>query len=496
MRLPLALLLLAACTGSDDKPADTDADDTAADTDTVDTDDTDTDTDTDTDVDPGAPSAPVVAITPAAPPAGVDFAVVVVTPSEDPEGDLVGYRYAWTEDGAARADLVGENVSGAETADGETWTVTVTPTDGVLDGPPGVATVTIGNTAPSAFGVTFSPAAPVDDEDIVLVLDPAPVDPDGDALTTSVTWYEDGSLNTVHQDKTTIEARYVSGGEVFRAVVSVTDGYNAAVVAEGTVTVANNPPEITSVVLSTESPADNDDIEVTARGTDEDGATVSFSYQWFRNGVAATDVGDTAIVPASATEVGDEWYVVVTGSDGSDTVSEDSNVATVIPFVGAMYTSTFTARISPDGTTGTGSWAYDYLSYGGRYGTNVCELEWTVALTDNPRACPDCTYTFDATYTYDAAASTTTTAGSTCTSFAADGTGSVTYGGRRADFTMTARDRSYYMYESMYITGSGTRSYSGAYSSSYYAYGVESETDTAGYTTITATDYARRYTYY
>lgn len=488
MRLPL-LLLLAACTGTDDKPADTDTDsDTAVDTDT----DLPAD-DTGTPVDPHAPTTPEIVLVPAAPPAGVDFAVVIVTESTDPDGDPVTYRYGWTENGAARADLTGAGIPGAETLDGEVWAVTVTPNDGALDGTPATATLTVGNAAPSAFGVTFTPTAPVDGDDITIVLDPPAIDPDGDPLTTSVTWYEDSSLNTVHTDKTTIEGRYVSGGEVFRAIVSITDGYHEPVVAEGTVTVANNPPEIASVRLDPSSPADDDDLTVIATATDPDGSTVTLSYKWYRDGVEVPELTDLDTVPAAATEVGQTWYVDVTASDGTDSVTGPSDSVTVIPFEGYAYTRALTARIAPGGATGTATWAYDILSYGGRRGTNECELQWSVDLADDPRSCPACEYSFDATYTYDTAVSVVTT-GTTCTDLATDGRGALTYEDSRASFYLSFYGSSYYTYSYLSFSGSNTVSYSGYGYDYYKTYSVSQETDTAGYTTLTA--YQRDYRYY
>lgn len=484
--LPL-LLLLAACTGPDDKSADT-----AGDSDTdADTDGTDTDTGI---ADPHAPSSPEVAIAPSAPPVGVGFSVVILTPSTDPDGDRVSYRYAWTENGSPRADLVGDAIAGTETADGEVWAVTVTPTDGTFDGPPATATATIGgNSPPSAFGVTFTPTLPLDGEDFSIVLDPPAVDPDGDPLTVSVTWYEDESHNTVHTNKTTIEGRYVNGGEVYRAIVSVTDGYHEPVVAEGTVQVANNPPELDPVRIDPESPADAEDIVVTASAEDPDGGDVTLSYVWYRDGVEATDVGNTDTVPADATQADEEWYVVVTASDGADAVSATSDSVTVIPFNGVVYAQSFTARISPDGTTAQGRWAYELLSHGEREGDNLCSLEWDVALTQNTTMCPGCEYAFDTTFTYDAAASVVE-AGRNCESLAADGDGALTYNSRRPLFSLAFYSEGYYG-TTMTVEGTGTETYSSPYYYSYTNFAFTEETDTAGYTTLTAFESRRQYYY-
>ena len=87
------------------------------------------------------PSAPVVAIEPSRPRDGEALSCVVTTPSEDPDGDPVTYRYEWTVDGAARGS---EATLGAEhTAEGETVTCTVTPEAGGLDGDPALDAVDV-----------------------------------------------------------------------------------------------------------------------------------------------------------------------------------------------------------------------------------------------------------------------------------------------------------------------------------------------------------------
>jgi hypothetical protein len=492
---PISLLLaLAACTSTADKPDDTDTD-----TDTVDTDSAADDTGPDTDA-AHAPSAPVIALSPTAPPAGVDLTVVIVTPSVDPDGDDVSYRYAWTEAGAARPDLTGDTVPGTETTDGEVWTVTVTPTDGTLDGPSADASVTIGNTAPTAPGLSFDPAAPEDHDTLTLVFDPPATDPDGDPLTTSITWYEDDSLNTVFTDATTVDGRYVGGGETFRAVVSVTDGYHDPVVTEASVTVANTPPTLDHPHIEPTSPADDDDLVVTGINADDaDGNDLALTYVWYRDGVEATDVGNVDTVPAAATAVDESWSVTVTVSDGTDTATDSADPVTIIPWEGAVYYRTFTARISPDGSTATGSWSLDMVTHGGRYGENDCDLLWQIDAGENARLCPRCDYAFQATYTLDASSVVTT--GSTCTGDAADATGDFTYriGGSAFSATLYVGYSSYYYYyyygyygDSMYFSGTG-HSYYGYYGVYDDYHTVSTSTDTAGYTTLSAYEAEKRY---
>jgi len=70
----------------------------------------------------------------------------------DPEGDPVAYTYAWEVNGNPFG-LVADTLPPAATSQGDEWTCTVTPSDGVLDGPTGSDTVGIG--AESAYGFSL-----------------------------------------------------------------------------------------------------------------------------------------------------------------------------------------------------------------------------------------------------------------------------------------------------------------------------------------------------
>ena len=141
-----------------------------------------------------APSGAALAITPATPGDDDDLTCSIVTEATDPNGDTVTYRYAWMVNGGD-AGVSGQTVSAAQTSGGESWTCTVTPNDGVLDGTAASASVTIaqGNRAPSAPTVSINPAEPTDDDVLTCVIDTESVDPDGDAVTYTYAWSVDGA---------------------------------------------------------------------------------------------------------------------------------------------------------------------------------------------------------------------------------------------------------------------------------------------------------------
>lgn len=475
--LPLALF---AC-DEEPKPVDTaeGGDDTA---------DTATDTDTDTGTN-AAPTAPEIAIAPSAPSDVSDLVVTIVTPATDPDGDTLTYRYAWSVDGGARADLVAETVPASETADGETWTVQVVANDGALDGPAATASVTVGNAPPTAPTIHIEPQSPAPGDDLTLVVDAAAVDPNGDALVQTIQWYVDGSLNGSWDDATSVAGAYVEAGETYLVVVSVTDGLSDAVTAEATVTVGNQAPEIRHLEIDPADPRDGDDLTVVLNARDPDGDALATTYTWYRDGSVATDVGDADTVPAELTTVGEVWEVAVEVSDGTATASDISAAVEIQEMDRVRWATTFSTVIAADGATATGSWTGTVFTSGASYGNNDCDIEWSIDASTDPRACPRCTFSFRADYPL--ASSTMRSAGAICTDWATDANGTFGWDERAQEFDAYAYTSGrYYSEVGMYLYGA-----SGYYSYSYYGYTttrswwITTAEDTAGNTHLEAYQY-------
>ena len=170
-----------------------------------------------------APSGAAIAIEPAAPADADDLRCVIVTEATDPNGDAITYAYAWSKNGAD-AGIAADTVSEALTTGGDTWTCTVTPTDGALSGAPASATVTIaqGNRAPSAPTVSISPAEPTDDDVLTCVIDTESVDPDGDAVTYAYAWSVDGADAGI--TSASVNAALTEVGQQWTCAVNASDG--------------------------------------------------------------------------------------------------------------------------------------------------------------------------------------------------------------------------------------------------------------------------------
>ena len=451
-----------------------------------------------------APTAPVVSISPSAPSDSSTLRAMIDTDATDPDGDHLTYRYEWTQNGTLRTDLTSDYVVGDLTTEGDVWGLNVYATDGTLEGPAGSATATVANLGPTAPVLHIDPAAPVGGDTLTLVFDTSATDPNGDALGQTIVWYENGAHNLSWDGLTTIDGVYVDGGESFRAVVTVTDGVADPVTAEASVTVANTAPEITSVAIDPSDPKDDDDLSCQVKAKDPDGGTLTYTYAWTRDGVAAADVGDNDTVTSDLTTIGEVWTCEVTVSDGFDAVTDISADTTIRGAYGYRTIATVDLDITTDtggDYSGTGTAEWDVYSEGSRYASNDCDIVWSFLATEDTH-CRGCTYSFSADYTYDAGASSVVTG---CSGMPVDSSGTMTFDSRSSLFTAEVSDASYSRYGSYYYyyytstpsmsargTGGRTSTYGSYTFSNYYA--VTETTDTAGNVKLTA--WTDEYEYY
>ncbi len=191
---------------------------------------------TDSGGDNAAPSGAAIAVEPAAPVDDDVLTCTIVTEAVDPNGDAVTYGFAWSVDGAD-AGLATATVAASLTSGGQTWTCTVTPTDGTLDGSPTTAsaTIAIGNQTPSAPTVSISPTSPTDDDVLNCIIENESVDPEGDSVTYGYGWEVDGAdagLTT-----TTVAASLTSVGQTWSCRVTGSDGVATSAAGTASVTI-------------------------------------------------------------------------------------------------------------------------------------------------------------------------------------------------------------------------------------------------------------------
>ncbi len=268
----------------------------------------------------GAPSPPTVGLEPAAPTTVDDLVASLLVESTGPEGGAISYIWTWDVDGAAQAGLTGSmTVPATSTARDETWTVTVTASDGFVSSLPATATVTVLNSAPVTTTPSVGPALLYTDSNATCAPGTT-TDADGDAITLEYTWEISGapSIQTgpVHSG---IQPPGFDLGDDVVCIVTPSDGTLVGVpVASAPLAVANTPPTAPGVAIAPATPDVGDDLlcTITTPSTDLDLQTVTYDFEWTLNGTVTAYVSDA--VPASATADADLWECTATPTDGMD----------------------------------------------------------------------------------------------------------------------------------------------------------------------------------
>ena len=257
------------------------------------------------------PSTPSILISPSSAMTDEDLVVVFTAEASDTDGDTVSYRYLWSVDGHVRTDLTSDTVSASETMKGQSWSVTVTPTDGTADGGPATAEAVIVNTPPSATVVVDPEAPEVTDE---VVATAAGDDRDGDLVTFTFAWTVDGEA-TEFTDAT-LPAGVATRGETWTVTATPWDDEEAGAPVEASVMFDNSAPEVAAVTVTPAPATEGDTLVATVEGvTDEDADTVALDYAWYVDGALVQD-GASPTLGAESFAKHQSVEVEVTPNDG------------------------------------------------------------------------------------------------------------------------------------------------------------------------------------
>jgi hypothetical protein len=266
-----------------------------------------------------APAAPTVRIGTAAPRTDVDLVAEIV--GADPS---LTYRWVWTVDGVAVPDLVTDTVPADRTRKGERWEAAVYAAADGVEGPPGRASVTIVNSAPTVT-VVIDNAAPTTLDGLNALA--TPIDADGDAITLRWRWTADGAPVAVTTGD--VPAGLMLRGQTWVVTVTPSDGDEDGTPATASVVIANAAPRVLSAALSPTNVRTNGTLQLQVGRDDADGDPMSNRIVWRVDGVDLVNQTGTSL-PGSFFDRGQQVVAEVRVSDG--TVLSDpvlSNVVTV-----------------------------------------------------------------------------------------------------------------------------------------------------------------------
>ncbi len=275
----------------------------------------------------------------------------------DADGDTLTLSYAWKKNGVVIAGEVGSTLDLSKVGNGDKGDqISVVFTAG--DGQGGTAskesqavTVTVAGSAPT--GLALSPSS---------IAENLPV---GTTVGTFTTSTADAGTSFTYSliagEGSADNAAFTISGAALLAHqkfdfeskasytirVRSTDENGLAVEAPFTIGITNvNEAPTAQVTLSPLSPTTNALLQTTVTGNDPEGDTLTYSYQWKKNGVVISGETGSALDLSKAGngDKGDKISVVVTASDGSLAGSSATATVTVANTAPTLAPTTFQGR--------------------------------------------------------------------------------------------------------------------------------------------------------
>ncbi len=236
--------------------------------------------------------------------------------STDADNDSISYQYLWKRNGKTVTNHKGMDITTDKTKKGEKWEVYATPFDGEQKGPVAVAAVYILNTLPAEPEVTINNQSPAVNQEIQVDVSNHSFDPDGDKITYNYLWYYKGKVQDFLTGKAKVKG-FFKKDQTWKVKVVPFDGQGSGKSAEISFTAINTPPTSPEVKLTPGRPNTRSDLraQISKGARDIDGDKVQYRYEWYRDGSMFKDV-DGATLSGKYTTKGQEWKVLVYGSDG------------------------------------------------------------------------------------------------------------------------------------------------------------------------------------
>ncbi len=229
-------------------------------------------------------------------------------------GDVPSAEYRWFVNGVAVASTASINTGYAR---GDTVTVAARAFDGAAySGFVTAPVVTIQNRLPVMDSVSITPLTAY--ETSTFAFTSASHDDDGDTVTYQRMWYVNSAASGITA-ATLTGAAFAHGDAVFLRIVPFDGADNGNALDSNVVVVQNSVPTQPSITLEPQAYTAGDDLFVafSMASTDADPIdTVTYTYQWFKNGVDQSFAAATMGVVKALLTAGDTWKVVVTPTDG------------------------------------------------------------------------------------------------------------------------------------------------------------------------------------
>ncbi|MHA2109388.1 MAG: hypothetical protein ACW99R_16910, partial [Candidatus Hodarchaeales archaeon] len=214
-------------------------------------------------------------------------------------------------------------VPSSATLKGQNWYFSVQPFDGIEFGSTKTSvTVTIGNTAPTATNIQFSPASPTASSNLDVSY--SFTDLDSDSQTgTQIRWYKNNIVQPTYNDLTQVLASELSKGDLWNVSIRVSDGTDYSEWNNASVNIQNSAPIViefsANIYVSPSGLFTSDSLIANWDVADADGDSIVDIYiRWYQNLIPITKLENVTEVASNYTIKNDEWRFRVQVFDGED----------------------------------------------------------------------------------------------------------------------------------------------------------------------------------
>ena len=168
------------------------------------------------------------------------------------------------------------------------------------------------NAPPAVNSVRIIPEHPTGESELTAIIDCR--DPDGDCVTLGHQWMKNRE-EIIGESGSVLKAGNFRKGDVIAVRVVPSDGRTEGFpVLSPEVRIGNTPPVVQDVRIEPGSPSVRDRLEIHAKGFDQDGDSVYYTYQWEKNGVILPEE-KTEVLEAGRFKKGDKISAIVTADD-------------------------------------------------------------------------------------------------------------------------------------------------------------------------------------
>lgn len=291
----------------------------------------------------GMPTTPTIEIIPSNPSTTNDLSLSITQPSIDPEGLPISYTYLWSKNGVPQTGETNSTLSSSLTSKNDSWSISVTPSDGTINGISASWSVTIGNTDPVIDNLVISSTGNIYN-DSVLTCTAVVTDPD-ETVTPTYSWNLGGQ--SVTGNSVNLGNYAISAGDTVTCTATANDG-TASVIQSTSETVLNRVPSVSNVTVSPTLLYSNSTAYCTYQSQDTDGDSLTETTQWLVNG---QQVGSgSAITLTGLAFPTDALSCAVTANDGTDSTTETSisvSIANSLPVAPGIVVSSSNSNGSP-----------------------------------------------------------------------------------------------------------------------------------------------------